>query len=295
MRCLRPLVLLCWWCFSASRLLFDVVRHSHHRYINLKLRVSKRGRTTTDVQMLRFYSCFAEVPEGEIEQLGSSNVVRCSAQHLNLPLLYQGLMSLAMEHPQVSMDPVALYELPLFTSTSARTQRGAVSIIKAMTDKEINARFGSDLARIGENRVNGQRPCRMYGFRRGGAQDLLDRTGQYELVMRMGDWRPNSDSFLVYLTNMHSRGTLRSTLRSYRQADVTQAVAQVTQAHSQWVLSNIRKLRSLVGRDLDDGHAEIVGFERDAVQELARILCEVTLVLRNGDAAAAEEKEPDNE
>lgn len=242
---------------------------------------------TSDVLVLRVYSCFAKVAAEELEELGRSNVIRCSAQHVNLPSLYQGLVSLAMEHPLVAMDPLILADTPLFTSTAARTRRGAVGAIKSMSENEIHTRFAADSARIGESRVNGQRPCRMYGFRRGGAQDLLDRTGEYELVMRLGDWKANSDSFLVYLTNMHARGTLRSTLRSYRVDEVTQTVAQVTQAHSQWVLSNLRQLRAIVESSNEGpSYEEIAGFERKAVDRLARMLCELTLVLRNGSGAA---------
>lgn len=74
-----------------------------------------------------------------------------------------------------------------------------------MTEKEINARFAADHSRIGESRVNGQRPCQIYGFRLGGAETLLDPTGKYELMMGVGDWKANSDSILVYLTSMHGR------------------------------------------------------------------------------------------
>lgn len=256
--------------------------HGHHRFINVVVRVTKRGDRTSDVLVMRIYSCFSEVSAEEQEELGRSNVMRCPSQHLNLPSLYQGLLSLAMEHPLVSMDPLVLADTPLFTSTAARTRRGAVGAIRPMSEHEMHSRFAADSARIGESRVNGQRPCRMYGFRRGGAQDLLDRTGDYELVMRLGDWKANSDSFLVYLTNMHARGTLRSTLRSYRVDEVTQAVAQVTQAHSNWVISNLQHLRSVVESGKDPTQQEVAEYERNSVNTLARILCELTLVLRNG-------------
>ncbi|KAK1857424.1 hypothetical protein I4F81_000042 [Pyropia yezoensis] len=260
--------------------------HGHHRFINVKVRVTKRGDKTSDVLVLRIFSCFAEVSDEEQEELGQPSVIRCSAQHVNLPSLYQGLISLAMEHPLVSMDPLVLADTPLFTFTTVRTRRGAVSAIKPMSENEIHSRFAANSARIGESRVNGQRPCRMYGFRRGGAQDLLDRTGKYELVMRLGDWRANSDSFLVYLTNMHARGTLRSTLRSYCVDEVTQTVAQVMNAHTRWMISNLKDLRSMVAASEGPSHREIAEFERKSVDVLARILCELTLVLRNGAGAA---------
>lgn len=236
--------------------------------------------------VMRIFSCFAEVSAAEQEELGRSNVMRCPSQHLNLPSLYQGLLCLAIEHPLVSMDPLILADTPLFTSTSARSRRGAVGAIRPMSEHEMHSRFAADSARIGESRVNGQRPCRMYGFRRGGAQDLLDRTGDYELVMRLGDWKANSDSFLVYLTNMHARGTLRSTLRSYRVDEVMQTVAQVTQAHTQWVISNLQRWRSIVASAEGPSQQEVADYERKSVDTLARILCELTLVLRNGARAA---------
>lgn len=255
--------------------------------------MTKRGDKTSDVLIMRAYSCFAVASSEERDELGASHVIRCSGQHVNLPSMYQGLVSLAMEHPLVSMDPLVLADTPLLTWTTVRTRRGAVGAIKAMSANEIHSRFAADSARIGESRVNGQRPCRMYGFRRGGAQDLLDRTGDYELVMRLGDWNVNSDSFLVSLTNMHARGTLRSSLRSYSIDLVTQAVAQVTQAHSEWVISNLCHLRTFVASDEGSSHREVAEVERKSVDKLARLLCEVTLVLRNGTGPANDENRPE--
>eukprot|EP00170_Pyropia_yezoensis_P002454 contig_10277_g2458 len=89
--------------------------HGHHRFINVAIRVTKRGYNTSDVLIMRAYSCFAVVSSAERDDLGASNVIRCSGQHVNLPSLYQGLVSMAMEHPLVSMDPLVLADTPLFT------------------------------------------------------------------------------------------------------------------------------------------------------------------------------------
>lgn len=127
----------------------------------------------------------------------------------------------------------------------------------------------------------------MYGFRRGGSQDLFDRTGQYELIMLMGYWRANSDTFHVYLTNMNARRNLRPTLRSYRPDEVTQVVAQVTHAHTKLTRFNLKRLRALVsGSVLNDTHPDIVVYENQSINQLARIMCELTLVLRNGSMGA---------
>lgn len=162
-----------------------------------------------------------------------------------------------------------------------------------MSENEIHSRFAADSTRVGESRVNGKTPCRMYMFRRGGAQNLFDRTGDYELVMWLGHWKANSDSFLVYLTNMHARGTLRSTLRSYRIDSVMQAVAQKTQVHSEWVISNLCHLRTIVASDEGPSHQEVAEFERRSVDKLARLLGEVTLVLRNGTGPADDDNQPE--
>lgn len=120
-------------------------RHGHDRFINLVVRMSKGGKTTSDVHVLRVYSCFKVVPQEEQNELGRSTFVRCPAQLFNLASLHQGLLRLAMEHPLVGMDPLLVNEGPLFPSTSARTQRGAVGVAKAMPEKEINSRFPSTL------------------------------------------------------------------------------------------------------------------------------------------------------
>ena len=276
---------LCLFVPSSNFFPFTPYRHGHHRYINILLRVTKRGTKTTDVKTLRLYSCFANVSEAECDAIGHSNVLRCTSHRLNIPLLFQGILHLAINHPAVGMDTVALFDKPLFFALSVRSSTGVISFPRPMSANEVNSRFAADLAAIGEQRVGGERPCRLYGFRRGGAQDLLNRTGKFELVMRIGDWKANSDSFLVYLTNMNSRATLRSTLRTYKQDEIVQVVSQITHAHTKWVIEQVKKLvRWCAGKETVKSHSELVAFEKEAVSALSRILCEVILELRNGTA-----------
>lgn len=210
--------------------------------MSLKLRITNTGKNTTDVRTLWLYSCFADATEKEVAEVGKTRALRCTADHLNLPALLPGVLSLALEHPEISMETVSLAQQPLFYSISVRTQSGAVAFPRPKAPNEVNARFAADLSSSGEQRVNGERPCRMYGFRRGGAQDLLDKTGDYKLVMRICDWSANSDGFLVYLSKMNCIGTFRNTLMSYKKEEVTEVVSQSVHAHKSWVLCHMRQL-----------------------------------------------------
>jgi len=187
-----------WLFYTLSLYLTHVPgRHGHYRYINIMLRVTKRDRTTTDFKTLRLYSCYPSVTPKECAAIGQCNVMWCPSQHLSIPLLFQGTFLLAVNHPAVGMDTVMLFDQPLFFALSARSSSGFVCHPRPMTANEVNARFAADLAAIGEQRVNGERPRRLFGPRRGGAKNLLDQICSFERVMRNGDWQPNSDSFLV--------------------------------------------------------------------------------------------------
>lgn len=221
---------------------FHLDRYRHHRFVSLKLRITNTGKTTTDVRTLWLYSCFADATEEEVAEVGKTGALRCTADHLNPPVLLPGVLSLALEHPEISMDTVSLAQQPLFYSISARTQSGAVAFPRPKTPNEVNARFAADLSSSVEQLVNGERPFRMYGFRRGGAQDLLDKTGDYELVMCICDWSANSDSLLVYLSKMNCIGTLRNTMRTYKKEEVTEVVSKIVHAHKSWVLWHMRQL-----------------------------------------------------
>jgi len=79
-----------------------------------------------------------------------------------------------------------LHLQPLLPSLLARSASGAVSLFKRRSETEINARFLADLTRIGMALMLGERAFRMHGFRRGGAQALLDLMRKFDQVMRLG-------------------------------------------------------------------------------------------------------------
>lgn len=60
--------------------------------------------------------------------------------------------------------------------------------------------------------------------------------------MRLEDWKPDSNSFFIYVTNMNARGTLRCTLRSHGEDDVTQAVAQIMTTYKHWAVGVVSSL-----------------------------------------------------
>lgn len=257
-------------------------RHRHPRFINVTLRVTKNGTKTTDLLIIRVYSFFAFVSEEEEEALGNSTVIQCASEHMNLPQLFMGALCLAAGSPSVANNGSILADLPLFPCMSSG-KSFKVIFNRRRTSQEINDRLARDLRRIGQDRMDGQRAVCMYGFRRGGAQHLLDVTGKYELVMRLGDWKPDSSSFFVYLTNMNARGTLRSTLRSYAKDDVTQMVAQIMAMHNSWTLDVVRSLRErMTGKAAPMDAAAVVAFDNQAAAKLCWVMIECVLQLRHG-------------
>jgi len=127
----------------------------------------------------------------------------------------------------------------------------------------------ADLVRIGQDLMNGERACRLYGFRRGGAQALLDTSGLFEEVMRLGRWSTTSGSFFRYIASMNSRGRLRSTLRSFRQVEITQVVPQVMATYGKWTSGVVRDVRRRsIGEDGEVIQDAIVEIESDHVEKL---------------------------
>jgi len=88
---------------------------------------------------------------------------------------------------------------------------------------------------------------------------------------------------------MNARGTLRSSLRSFRADDVTQIVAQLTSTYSRWTVGVVR---DVVQRALGEGgvvdRAACASIEQDSVKILCTLLCECVLALRHGKEGAAE-------
>ena len=178
---------------------FIAHRHNHQRYVEVKLRITKTGQDTSDVMTLRLFSFFCDMSKADKEDESITAYVQCPGEHLNIPQLLQPLILFACSAPGVRMDMGVISEQPLFPSLSVRNVAGTVTFFKMKSETEVNARFAADLSRIGRDLCNGDRVVRMYGFRRGGAQALLDRTGPYEQVMRLGGWQPNSNSFFTYI------------------------------------------------------------------------------------------------
>lgn len=260
--------------------------HQHHRFINLALRVVKTGTGTTDVLWIRLYSYFAEVTLAEEEKIGQTAFVHCNSEHLNFPQLFNSLMLFACSAPGVGVDASKLEKQYLFPSLLQRSVSGTAALFKKRSETEVNNRFVADLERIGRAYINGERACRMYGFRRGGAQALLNETGLFEQVMRLGGWRADSNSFLKYVTAMNSRGTLRSTLRSFRRDEVTQVVAQVMASYKEWTAGVVRDLCTrAIGEDGFVAADVVADIEKRHTNQICTIICECVLTLRSGSGA----------
>jgi len=193
--------------------------------------------------------------------------VQCPSERLNVPQLFTTLLLFACSAPGYGVDVGMLHKHPLFPSVLARSLSGVVSFFVQRCETEINARFIAELSRIGMSLMNGKRECRMYGFRRGGAQYYLDLTGKFEFVMRLGGWTVTSSSILSYLTAMNSRKTSRTTLRSFSQNEVTHVVAKLSSTYSQWTVGLVRDV--VQGTLTQDGaveHATAVAIEQDIVR-----------------------------
>ena len=283
-----PFLCLVFFCESS----FPECRHKHYRFIDVELRIVKTGTLTTDVMTVRLYSYFSVVSEQDVLNVGADSYVQCPSEHLNVPQLFNSLLLFASSAPGVGTDVGMLYLEPLFPSLLARSVSGAVSLFKRRSETEINTRFLADLTRIGMALMLGERACGIYGFRRGGAQALLDLTGKFEQVMRLGGWSVTSTSIIKYLSNMNARGTLRSTLRSFQAGEVTQIVAQLTSTYSRWTVGVVR---DVVQRALGEGgvidRAACAAIEQENVKTLCTVLCECVLALRHGKEQAAESDE----
>jgi len=254
----------------------------------VKLRITKTGTDTSDVMTVCLFSYFSSPRAAETEDQSITAYVHCLSEQLNIPQLMQPLILYACSAPGVGTNMGALAEQPLFPSLSVRNVSGTVTFLKMKSKTEVNARFAADLARIGQELVHGDRACRMYGFRRGGAQALFNRTGLYEQVMRLGGWQPNSNSFFCYITQMNAKGTLRSTLRTFTQDEVTQVVAQLMSGYSEWAVGVVRRLCAQAPeKDGQMVHSSVVAFEAENVKVLCNIVCECILILRHGKADEA--------
>ena len=236
---------------------------------------------------VRLFSFFTKVSANDERELGQMAWVHCRSENLSCPQLFHALPLFACSTPGVGMDVNILLQQPLFPRLLVRSVSGAVRLFKCRSETEINTRFVADLTRIGQDLMNGERACRLYGFRRGGAQAPLDATGLFEQVMRLGGWSSISGSFFRYVASMNSRCTVRSTLRSYRQDEVTQVVAQVTASYGRWTSGVVREVcRRAIGEDGVIDHEAIVAIEMKHVRKLCSLVCECVLTLRFGTVAA---------
>lgn len=228
--------------------------------------------------------------------IGQTAYVHCNSEHMNFPQLFHGLVYFACSAPGVGVDVNKLNQQYLFPSLLQRSVGGTAALFKKRSETELNARFVADLERIGMAYINGERACRMYGFRRGGAQALLNQTGLFEQVMRLGGWRSDSNSFLKYVTAMNSRGTLRSTLRSFRKDEVTQVVAQVVATYNTWTSGVVRDLCSrALGEDGFVDARAVTDIQTKHVKDLCSLICQCVLILRQGSGATEDVDEVDND
>jgi len=113
--------------------------------------------------------------------------------------------------------------------------------------------------------------------------ELLNETSLFEQVMRLGGWRADSSSLFKNVTATDSRGTLRSTLRSLQENEVTQVVAQVMATYNTWTAAVVRDLSTrALGqvRSVDAGF--VAKIEANHVKKLCVMVSQCVLVLHQG-------------
>jgi len=202
--------------------------------------VTKTETTTIDMLTVRLLSYFTKVSARDEKNVGQIGSVHCWSEHLNFPQTLHALLLFECSAPGVCMVLSILFQQPLFRSLLFHRVTGAMRLFKRRTETETNARFVADLSRIGMDLINGDRACRPYGFRRGGAQALIEATGIIEQVMGLGGWTTSSNSFWRYITSLNIRGTLCSTLRSFQKNEVFQVIVQVMATNAKWTSSVVR-------------------------------------------------------
>jgi len=67
-------------------------RHLHHRYVELKLRITKTGVDTGDVMTLRLFSYFSTPSAADQDDESITAFVHCPSEPLNIPQLMQPLI-----------------------------------------------------------------------------------------------------------------------------------------------------------------------------------------------------------
>ena len=121
---------------------------------------------------------------------------------------------------------------------------------------------------------------------------MIDATGLFEQVMRLGGWSAISGSFFRYIAAMNTQGTLRSTFRSFRQDEVTQVVAHVMATYAKWSSSVLRDVcRRAIREDGVVDQDAVVAIEKDHVKILCSLVCDCVLTFRFGteDAHSSDE------
>jgi len=126
--------------------------------------LTKTGTTTKDVMTVRLLSFFTQMSAKDEAEVGQLAWVHCRSEHLNCSQLFHALLLFACSAPGVGMSVPTLLQQPRFPSLLVRSLTGAVRLFKRRSKTEINTRFVSDLARIGQDFINGERSCRLYSF-----------------------------------------------------------------------------------------------------------------------------------
>jgi len=256
-------------------------RFKHFRYITVRSRICKTGNTPNDVVSIRFYSKYALVGDTERRELGAGTLIQCPEDWCNLPALYSGLLAIHGQDAMVNPFSAGFLDTPLFFKLDINREGGATSSDVPLPDKALTDRLALHCADIGIDATQGVVHNGAYGFRRGGTQFLLERTGNIDLVMRLGGWSRTSDSFMHYVSNVSIRGSWTSTLRSHADDEVTQVVHTVVEAHRDFIVGQARATADRLW-DGPNQFTTATAVADDSIKLLVSIVVDVFKQLRGG-------------
>jgi len=149
------------------------------------------------------------------ENDSASVCVRCPELWCDLPYFVYLFVQLRAEDPCFDMTAsVPFFVVPVAGNPGGVGAMGNIPVTKAWWQQRL-----SSFVLVFDPLLSARGVGGLYGFRRGATQFWLSYTGNVEMVMRMGVWKPNSTRFPFYVLNYRCRGTFRARIVDYYRAD----------------------------------------------------------------------------
>ena len=193
------------------------------------------GDTPDDVMSVRFFYFYDEPTDEDEAEVGGGTCIRCLFEWCNLPELYGGLLAICEQDPVCDGFAGSFRDLPVFVKLSKGTRAGATASSLQMANQALASRLAIDCLDVCLDLTQGAILNGPNGFHRGGTHVVMVGTGKADLIMHLSGWTRRTDSFLFHVTYAGVRGTLSTTLRSYRQEEITPAAHAAIDPQCNWV------------------------------------------------------------